>query len=44
MRIKIKNKVRTSFKTHSQISSLATTQIFYSHYNLAYLTVENQSQ
>ena len=33
-----------SFKPHSQISSLATTQIIYSHHNLAYLKVENQSQ
>ena len=29
-----------SFKPHSQISSLATTQIIYSHHNLAYLKVE----
>ena len=33
-----------SFKTHSQTSSLATTQIFYLHYNIVYLTIENQSQ
>ena len=33
-----------SFKTQSLISSLATTQIFYSHYNTVYSTIENQSQ
>lgn len=33
-----------SFKTQSLISSLATTQIFYSHYNIVYSTIENQSQ